>query len=268
MRTVVGLLCLFSLVAGSHPASASPDRVLQERIGYDQRIGNQVPNDLAFADSKGDPVRLADLTADRPTVLVLAWYDCKNLCGFTLRALAEAVAGLPFALGKDYRVVTVSIDPTETPVDAAASRRTVLALAGQPDGDGWRFLVGREKVIAALAQAVGFRYGFDAETRQYAHPVGLVLLEPGGRVSRYLFGMRFPPRDLRLALVETGRGELGSVIDQIALRCHRFDPETGRYSLAVLTLLQVAGGGSATLLFGLVGWWWWRERRDRSKPDD
>lgn len=265
MRATTLLLPLLLLYPAA--AGATPARVLQEAIGYEQQVGARVPPDLAFTDHAGRPVRIGDLVTGRPAIVVFAWYDCDTLCGPELRALAEAVAGLRFRLGDDYRVVTVGIDPTEGRSDAAASRNAMLSIAGQPGNEGWTALVGQQPEIAALASAFGFHYARDDATGDYAHPIGLALTAPDGRVSRYLFGMRFPVNDLRLALVEAGRGELGTVIDQIALRCHRFDPATGRYSLAVMGLLQAAGGGTAALLLGVVGWWWWREREAGSSGD-
>lgn len=261
MRALPLLLSLFILcgpLCGA--AGATPARVLQDRISYEQKIGSDVPADLAFTDADGERVKLRDLLG-KPTLLLFAWYNCENICGVSMRTLAERAASLSFALGKDYDIVTLSIDPSETREDAAATRRTMLAIAGKEGTGGWRFLTGTKTNIDALAEAAGFHYVRDDETAQYLHPVGIVALTPAGRISSYLFGLEFPVSDLRLALVDASEGELGSIVDQVVLRCHRFDPATGRYSLAVVNLLRAAGGLTVAVLFGLVGFWWWRDRR-------
>lgn len=257
------LAAFLSIVAGAAVAHGN-DRAIQERIGFDQHPGAALPAGLVFRDSAGHRVPLESVTTGaRPTILVLAWYGCRNLCGVTLRALARSTEDLPFRAGDDYRVVAVSIDPGETPADAAAIRRQILDAAPRTEPAGWHFLTGDADAIAALAAAVGFRYAYDADDDSFAHPAGLVLLTPDGHVARYLFGMETPARDLRLALVEAGRGTVGSITDRIALRCHRFDPETGQYSLAVMAMLRVAGGGTVAALAGLVGLLTWRGRRGR-----
>lgn len=262
-RLLFPLLLAAALVAS--PTHAHSPTQAQDEVAFDQNLGEATPADLVFRDAEGDRVRFGELTAGKPLVLVLAWYGCENLCPIALTALAGRLGDLTFTPGEEFRIAAVSIDPREGPADARRVRRHVLAEAPRGKRDGWSFLTGSKEAIHRLADAVGFHYAWDDEAAQYAHPAGLVVLGADGEIARYLFGLEFAARDLKLALTEAGEGEVGTVIDQIALRCHSFDPNTGQYGFAVMTALRVAGIGSAGVLFSVIGGWWWRERRLRKR---
>lgn len=265
-RTVSLLaLCLLAL-GGALPVGAQPippDDPLNQ-VGFDQRLNAQVPLDLTFRDEQGAAVRLGDYMGGKPAILVLAYYECPNLCTLVLTKLVETMRGLAFDVGDQFEVITVSIDPRDTPAVAAAKKATYLERYGRPGaGGGWHFLTGEESSIGPLAQAIGFRYAYDARQNQYAHPVGIMVLTPRGTLSRYFYNLDYSPQDLRLGLVEASEGKIGSPVDQFLLRCYDYDPVTGQYTLAIMTIVRVVGVVSVALL-GLVVLW--LRRRERRAP--
>lgn len=236
--------------AGTAPASVNP---LPE-VGYDQRLGQQLPVDVALRDETGGDVRLGELLHGRPAVLVFAYYHCPMLCTLVLEGVASALKPLAFAPGRELEVVVVSIDPRETPAQAAEAKSRIVARYGRPEtAAGWHFTTAEPATIAALTRAAGFRYRHLPERDEYAHAAGLVVLTPGGRIARYLFGLEFPPRDLRLALVEAAQGEIGSVVDQVLLYCFHYDPATGRYSATVMNLVRLGGIATVAGLAAFMG---------------
>jgi protein SCO1/2 len=265
-RTAIGLL--LAAVAGHLRAEPSPAPIDPGRdIGFDQKLGNTVDLDLPFVDESGHGVRLRDYMKGRPVVLSLAYYRCPMLCQLGLQGLASSLKPLAFGPGREFEVVTVSFDPRETPELAQTARASSLLTYGRPEGrTGWHFLTGGEEAIRKLTDAVGFRYAWDEESGQYAHATGIVILTPEGRVSRYLFGIDYAPKDLRLALIESAGGRIGTLTDRLLLLCYRYDPHTGRYSALAMTavragaILSVLGIGSFVILSVR------RERRRGSTP--
>lgn len=249
------LLACFMLYAASPTgwgsATPSDDKML-EQVDYRQRIGKSLPGELQFRSAEGELISLDTLTEGKPLVLALAWFNCPQLCPMLLDRIAEAVAELPFD-NDDYRVAIASIAPEEGPEDARRVHVELRRRHGSETED-WYLLTGQKPAIDALAEAAGFDYAHDPDTGEYAHPAGLVVAAPGGRLTHYLLGMRPEAPDLRLALVEAGQGKLGSPLQQALVRCYRYDPETGRYSLAVMNLLRIAGGGTALALLGGIVW--------------
>jgi protein SCO1/2 len=222
------------------PASAMP-AALRE-VGFDQNLGGQVPLDLEFRDEDGRPVTLARYAGSRPVVLALVYYGCPMLCTQTLNSLASTIGVLSQEPGKDFEVVTVSFDPRETPELARAKKAAYITRAGKPRiASGWHFLTGDQRAISALTRSVGFRYVWDDSAQQFAHPTGLVVLTRDGRVARYLFGIEYGPRDLRLAIVDAAAGRVSSPIQRVLLYCYHYDLATGRYSLIVMRVVQLAG---------------------------
>ncbi|MBI5543523.1 MAG: SCO family protein [Deltaproteobacteria bacterium] len=237
-------------------------RALQE-VGIEERLGQKIPGDVTFQDPQGRPVRLADrLGRGKPIVLTLVYYDCPMLCGQLLGGLTAGLRETGLLLGRDYEALTVSFNPRETSALASARQGHFLQALGRPEArEAWPFLVGQPQDIDRLAESVGFRYRWDAGTRQYAHVALAFVVAPDGTISRYLYGVRFPERDLRLALVEAGDGKVGTTVDRVLLKCFRWDPASRRYALFVSTYLRVGGLlvflGLSTLLVTLVR----RERR-------
>lgn len=222
------------------PGSGTPE-ILRE-IGFDQNLGGQVPLDLMFRDETGQEVRLGDYFGERPVVFSLVYYDCPMLCTLSLNGLARALKVLSFVPGQEFEVLTVSFDPSETPGLAAQKKKAYMAQYERKDGArGWHFLTGDEASISALTKAVGFRYVWDEETQQFAHPAGIVVASPDGTLSHYLFGVEYSPKDLRLALVDSAGGTIGNPIDQVLLYCYQYDPRSGRYSASILNVVRVGG---------------------------
>ena len=247
------------------PATTMPGPLRE--VGYDQRIGEQVPLDLAFRDEAGRNVSLGDYFQKKPVLLVLAYYDCPMLCDMVLQGVVTTLKPLTFQAGKEFDVVVASIDPDETPDMAAEQEKAILARYGRAGvAEGFHFLTGPQASIDSLTRAVGFRYVYEKERDEYAHPAGLVILTPSGKVSRYLFGIDFPPRDVRLGLIESNEGKLGTAIDSLLLYCYHYNPAIGRYSTAVFKILQLAAGATVIGLVTLVLALRRRERRQAAQP--
>lgn len=249
------------------PAGAGQIRgAVQQQVGFDQHPGARLPLDLGLVDTDGEAVRLGELYDGRPVVLVLAYYQCPNLCETLLAGVLQALAGSGDRAGEDYELVVVGIDPDEGPAEATAERQRLLSHRAVPgDVAHLHFLTGTRPAIRAVAAAAGFRYHYDEQLDQYAHAAGLVVTTPEGRISRYLFGVRFDPQDLRLALAEAGQRHVGNVVDQVLLLCYQYDPTTGQYGVAILRVLRLAALASVLLLGGAVLWWLRRERRQRNR---
>jgi protein SCO1 len=231
-------------------------------VGFEQKLDAQAPLDTIFRDETGTTVTLADYFDGKPVILVLAYGRCPMLCNQVLNGLVRAMMDLPFDAGKEYRVVTVSIDPHETPDMAAAKKQTYFDRYGRAGAAaGWRFLTGDEEQIKRLADAVGFRYTYDARNDQYAHASGIMLLTPTGKMARYFFDVHFSPRDLRLGLVEASEGRIGSATDQILLYCFRYDPTEGKYGPIIINLVRLGGILTVLGIGTFFGGMWWRERR-------
>ena len=249
------------LLALAAVASAQERPTILREVGFDQRLDQVVPGDIALRDEAGRDVKLADYLGKKPVVLTLVYYECPSLCTMTLNGLVSAMNAVSFDAGREYDVVTVSFEPRETPALATAKKDAYLKRYQRPGAAaGWHFLTGEPEQIARLTTAVGFRYTWDERIRQYAHPSGIVVLTPEGRIARYLFGIEYTPKDLRFAVVEASAGRVGGVIDQAILYCYQYDPMTGKYGTAIMRLLRVASlltlGALGTFIFMM----WRRER--------
>jgi protein SCO1/2 len=233
-------------------AAAIPEHLFQ-RVGFEQRLGATLPLDTPLRDPHGHQVRLGDYFKGRPVVLVLGYYRCPNLCSVVWRGLLESLQRLKLDVGRDFEVVAVSIDPKEPPELAREKQASYAREYKRPGTEsGWHFLSGEEPAVRRIADAVGFRYVYDPQIDQYAHAAGLVVTTPQGVVSRYLYGVRFPETDLRLALVESSNGTVGSPVDQLLLLCFHYDPKKGKYGVLIMNLLRVAGGITVAGLLGFV----------------
>ncbi len=265
------LLTLFSLSAAAQPAGMRPP-VLKD-VGIDQLLDNQVPLDLEFKDETGRTVKLSQYFGDKPVVLSLVYYNCPQLCTQVLTGLLGTLKTLPMTPGKDFISLTVSFDPRETPELAAAKKKEYLERLRKPDAtSGWHFLTGQEESIQRLTRAVGFRYLWDPVTKQYAHASGLMVLTPGGKVSRYFYGIEYAPRDLRFGLLDASEGRIGSLADQIILYCYQYDPARGTYGLVLKRLLQIFGIITLAAIIGLILFLNYMTRKkeallNRQKPD-
>lgn len=236
-------------------------------VGLDQRLNEQVPLDVAFNDEAGQTIQLGDFFDGKPVILVLAYYRCPMLCTQVLNGLVDSLRGIPFSVGDQFQVVTVSFDAREQPALAAAKKASYVESYGRPGAAaGWHFLTGGQESIDRLTRAVGFRYGYDAQQDQFAHASGIVVLTPQGRIARYFYGIQYPSRDLRLALVEASESKIGSPVDQVLLRCFQYDAATGKYTLAIMKLVRLGGLLTLLIVGTYLGRGWYRDWRIRRKP--
>ncbi len=233
------------------------------------RLGDTIPRGLGLVYEAGREVALGDyFGGDRPVLLVLGYYECPMLCNLVFNGLTEALPRVGLDLGRQYRVVTVSIDPGETPDLAAAKKASYLAQLGPAAPPAsWAFLTGDSAAIAQLADAVGFRYYYDESRDEYAHPAVVHVLSPEGVVSRYLHGIQYNPRDLKLALVEAADGKIGSTLDRVILYCYHYDPGAGGYVVLAQNVMLVGGLLTVLGLGGFLLVLWLRESyRTRHRP--
>lgn len=225
--------------------------ILQD-VAIEQRLNSQVPLNLTFADEHGREVRLTDLLGGKPVILNLAYYRCPMLCHLTRNNLVETLRTMEFSVGQEFNVLTISFDPREGPSLAKSVKTQTLDVYNRSGSEsGWHFLTGKKEQIVALEKAVGFQHAWDEQSQRFAHASGIIVLTPEGRVSRYLNGVEFSARDLRLSLVEASAGRIGSPTDQVLLLCYHYDPTKGKYGLAIQNALRV--GGVLTLLGMAIG---------------
>lgn len=235
------------IAAPGVPSQSMPRPLLE--IGFDQKIGEQLPLDATFRDEQGQTVTLGSLYGKRPVVLGFVYYECPMLCTQVLNAITATVSTLSFNAGQDFDLVLVSFDPRETPAQAAAKKAEYVARYKRPGTEGgWHFLTGDEPQIKRVTNAAGYRYTWDEETQQFAHPTGVIVTTPDGRNARYLFGIEYGPRDLKFALVEASEGRVGSVVDNLLLYCYHYDPMTGRYGVYIMRALRIAGVATVLLI--------------------
>jgi protein SCO1/2 len=255
--------------SGGQPAYSQQDEdrrpEAMKDIGYEQKLGAQLPLDLPLRDEAGQKVTLGQYFHGRPVVLSLVYYECPMLCTLSQNGLVSALGVLSMNPGKDFEIVTVSFDPRDTPERAAQRKKVYLDRYRRAGAEGgWHFLTGEAPALAKLTRAVGFRYTWDEETKQFAHGTGIVVVTPGGVVSRYLYGIEYAPKDLRLALVESGEGKLGNPVDAFLLGCYRYDPAHGRYGAFVLGLIRLGAVITLLVVGGFVGVMLRRERKGRA----
>jgi len=255
---VIALLVLLALpVPAASAHDLSPDQLAN--VGFDQRLGQRVPLDVLFHDENGNSVRLGDYFDNRPVILSLNYFHCQNLCPLELDGLMDGLNGITFTLGRDFTMVTVSIDPREGPSDAQDIKARSLRGYDKADqgAGGWHVLTGDQGSIDRLTDAVGFNYSYDPTQDDYAHPAGVIVLTPSGQISRYLYGLDFSANDLRLSLMDAGAEHIGSLLDRALLVCYHYDPLTGRYTPFALNFVR---GGAILGLISLVGFlgWLWR----------
>jgi protein SCO1/2 len=238
------------------PGDAIPNQKpsILDQVGLDQRLNQQVPLDLAFVDDNGQAVQLQQYFGQKPVLLMLVYYQCPMLCTQVLNGFTGAMNGIVrFNIGREFNVVTVSIDPRDTAQDAAAAKKRYLQRYRRAGAaEGWHFLTGKKDQIDALAQAVGFRYAWDPEIKQYAHASGIMLLTPSGRVAQYYYGIEYAPRDIQFGLIEASKGKIGNVVDQVLLYCYHYDPRQGKYGAAIFNVLRLTALATVMALGGFM----------------
>lgn len=236
-------------------------------VGIDQRLNQSVPLNLVFKDESGRAVPLSTYFHGRPVLLALVYYECPMLCTRILNGVVDSLNQVPFTPGRDFEVLSVSFDPRDTPALAAAKKKTYLAHYGHHGTEaGWHFLTGDDSNIQALTRAVGFHYRYDPATGQFAHASAIMLLTPGGRLSRYFYGVEYAPKDVRLGLVEASHEKIGSAVDQILLFCYHYDASTGKYGAVAMNTERVGGAAFLLLAGGGLFLLWRRDRRVGRQP--
>lgn len=259
---VLALLALrSSTLAASEFLSGDPPK---PGVRIEQNLGRPLPRDLLFRDEAGRDVRLGDYFGKRPVILTPVYYRCPMLCNIVLEGVVNALRELRFNPGEEFEVITVSFDPAETPQDAAGKKGKYLRRYARPGAEqGWHFLTGDARSVSTLMRTLGFHYEWDEQIKQWAHGTTIVVATPEGRIARYFFGIQYPPRDLRLGLVEASGGKIGSVVDQLLLLCYHYDPATGKYSGYAMNAVRIGGGATVAAIVGFILVMLRREKRSR-----
>ncbi len=273
MRRILGqaVFVAAALVAAAPAAAQLANQVPTqlEEVGIEEHLDAKLPLDLAFRDENGAVVTLGDyFDGSKPVILTLNYFKCPMLCGLQLNGLLDGLMDLDWTPGQEFEVVTVSINPLETPALATEKKQNYMKRFGRPSAaKGWHFLTGAEPEIRQLATTLGFGYTYDKETGEFAHAAAIFVSTPEGRVARYLYGIEYPAKRLRLALLEASEGEIGTSLDQLILYCYHYDPSSRRYSPVAMNIMRL-GGGATVLVLGLtLGGYWVREARRRKKRD-
>ncbi len=239
---------------------------LLKDVGIDQKLNAQIPLNLTFTDENGKTVQLSQYFGSKPVILTLVYYTCPMLCTRILDNLDMSLRAIPLNLGKDYNVVTVSIDPSDTTSEADSKHQLYTGIYDRPGGaQGWHFLTGKQAEIKELAAAVGFRYKYDPTSKQFAHASGIMIATPKGKLSRYFYGITFRPIDLRLALDQASSDKIGSPVDAVLLFCCEYNPATGKYGVIISHVIQLAGGVTLLALGGLMFFLFRREHYGKLK---
>jgi len=250
---------------GARPEQGSVSTGLPKvllNVGIDQRLNEQVPLDAVFKDEQGREVRLGEFFKGKPVVLSLVYYACPMLCNQVMNGELGAFRQISFNIGEQFEVVTVSFDPRETPDLAVAKKTTYVKAYNRPGAEaGWHFLTGDAANIKRLTEAVGFRYIWDEQTKQFAHASGIMVLTSEGKLARYFYGIEYPPKDLRLGLVEASQNKIGTPVDALMLYCYHYDPATGKYGVVIMNVIRVAGVVTLVLIVGML-----LAMRRRSRP--
>jgi protein SCO1/2 len=233
---------------GARPSSGNPSTGLPEalqEVRIEQKLDQQLPLDLVFRDESGREVKLGQYFGEKPVVLAFVYYDCPMLCTQILNGMVTSFRVLPFQMGKEFEVVTISFDPRETPELAQKKKKIYVDYLPEKmragATNGWHFLTGDQANIAKITDAAGFRYHYDEKTQQFAHGSAVMVTTPHGKLSRYYYGIEYPARDLRLGLIESSANKIGSPVDQLLLYCYHYDPATGKYGAVVMNIMRIAG---------------------------
>jgi protein SCO1/2 len=235
-------------------------------VGIDQKLGASLPLDLAFRNENGETIQLQQYFGERPVILSFVYYECPMLCTQVLNGLVESLRTLAFDAGKQFELVTVSFDPSETPKLAADKKTSYLKQYKRAGAEqGWHFLTGDSAAIRLLTQAAGFHYKYDPVTDQFAHASGIMVITPQGRIARYFYGIEYSGRDLRLALVEAAENKIGSPVDALLLYCFHYDPLTGKYGLVIMNVLRLAGIATVVVLASFMIVMFRRDRRENRR---
>lgn len=279
--TVLAVACLFAIVppaplraqvppvAPGAPAPNAAPAALQG-IDIEEKSGQSLPLDAVFTDESGKEVRLRDyFHKDKPVVLQLSYFGCPMLCSLVSNGLVESLNELSFTMGKEFEVINLSFDPKETPALGKQKKASFVEAYNRPAGaEAWHFLTGKPESIDAVIGATGFKYKWIEASKQFSHPAALILLTPDGKVSRYLYGIKYAPQTLRLSLVEASQGKVGSTVDKVLLTCFHYDATVGKYTPVAMGIMRVAGVIMVLAVVGVIGGLLVREARHRRTSDE
>ena len=273
MKALSTILGTMLLAASAAQAQVIPDNVGPSsnglppalvNVGFDPELNKQMPPDAAFTDENGRSVQLKEYFGKKPVLLALVYFTCPMLCNQVEQTLVGTLKMISYNPGTDYEVVFISFDPADTPDAALKKKHEAMSRFARPGTEpGWHFLTGSKEAIDAVTKAADFRFNYDPKTKLFGHASGILLLTPAGRISRYFFGVDYPPSNVRLGLVEASAGKIGTPVDHILLFCYQYDPTKARYSATVLTVIRM--GGVVTLFCMVLGFMIFRRREHR--PD-
>jgi len=274
LRRIHAILVAIAVVAvagtpsvGAQLADQVPE-VLEE-VGVTEHLNAKLPLDLEFRDEDGNWVELGSFfDGERPVILTLNYYRCPMLCGLMLNGVVDGLEAMSWTPGAEFEIVTISINPLETPELARAKKQNYLKRLERPAAaKGWHFMTGRELEIKRLAETLGFSYTYDPVSQEYAHAAAIFVCTPEGRVARYLYGIEYPAKRLKLALLEAAEGTIGSTLDQLILYCYHYDPTNRRYTPVAMNIMRLGGGATALILGISLGVFWIREWRRKKKTE-
>ena len=251
-------------VVSAHGGGGGEGPVNPATISYDQNVNAQLPLNVRLMDETGQPVQLRQYFSTKPVILIFAYYNCTMLCNLALSDLAQNLKNLNLSAGHDFEVLTISFNAQETPQLASAKKTTYMQIYDRPEAaKGWHFLVGKQDVIDQLTKTAGFHYQYDPVSQEFAHPTGVIVLSPVGKIMRYIFGIDYNATDLRLALLDANTQKTASPIDQVFLLCYHYNPITGKYDLVINNIIRIIGLGSAAFLAGFIVWLHKRTEKNR-----
>lgn len=266
--TVVAFVALVLSVAAPTRAWAQANQTPPELLSVDvvENLGAQVPQTALFKDTGGQMVELGSVfDGKRPVLLVFGYHTCPMLCSLVLDELVKGLKDVSWTVGEEFDVVSISIDPRDTPERAATKRDQIVAKYGRgPGAKGWRFLTGDERSIRSVTDVVGFKYRYDERQGQYAHPAAIYLLTPEGRIARYLYGLSFDSKDLRFGLLEASQGRSVTTVERILMFCYHYDPQGKKYAIASMNVMRAGGALTVAALGGLLAVLWRRERAKKN----
>jgi protein SCO1/2 len=262
-------VALFMGAGSASPQLAEQVPEVLEEVGVTEHLNAKLPLDLEFRDEDGNWVKLGSFfDGEGPVILTLNYYRCPMLCGLMLNGVVDGLEAMSWTPGAEFEIVTISINPLETPELARAKKQNYLKRLERPAAArGWHFMTGRELEIKRLAETVGFSYTYDPVSQEYAHAAAIFICTPDGRVARYLYGIEYPAKRLKLALLEAAEGTIGSTLDQLILYCYHYDPTNRRYTPVAMNIMRLGGGATALILGISLGIFWIREWRRKKKVD-
>lgn len=270
IRLAISLTFFASINLFANKSFLQKDRSYNEKmpemqdIGIEEHLGDQIDLSLEFTNEHGGKVKLSDyMNGSKPVLLTLIYYSCPSLCNFHLNGLTDVFKQMDWSIGNEFEVLAVSIAPDETPELAKAKKASYIKEYGRDGADkSWHFLTGKEEQIKKLASQVGFKYKWNPERKEWAHAAAAYVMSPTGMISRYLYGIGFSPKTLRLSLVEASNGKIGDIIDKFVLYCFQYDPEKKTYAFYALNIMRAGAGATVFILVLVFGSFWFRQKRE------